>query len=335
MAILTPSKTTWLPRHLLLIGNTKAGKTRYVVEAIRDGYECLYADADNGLATIQAALSDSPEAFKRLHYFAPADLETFLADLLTAGTFRYNETRRQVYDGTNSAPTDSLCEILPARIPPRVILCVDSWTALSYRGLKNQAARKSIDLQDVEKYTREIYGGSGFQLTQIASIIQAVRFGVIVIAHGANYERKQRPPGRVDAILEKDMIIVDTTIVPISSSLPHGFTLGKHFNEIANLYVKPVSNAREIDYTVKADRISGGTVNFKGDPMQGGRYATLFGKPSAPSEDEPNWIRYLTVAELKEQMAAAKANAVPSKMIPQPAVKAGSIVPASPKPAAG
>lgn len=323
MAILAADKAKWNHRHLLLMGNTKTGKTRYTIEAVRDGYEAIYIDSDNGLSTIQSALANTPEALQRLHYFSPADVEGFLAELLTAGAFRYNETRRIIYNPQESAPTDQLCEIFPGRIPQRALLVMDSWTSLTYKALRNQALRRSVDLQDIEKYTREIYGGAGFQITQIAQILQAVKFGVIVIAHSASYERKKKPPGRVSDVLEKDMIIVETLLVPISTSLPHGFTIGKHFDEIANMIVKPTTNAREIDFTISADRISGGTPGTKGDPMTTHRYATLFGKPPAKAENEPTWIRYTTVGDFKAAQAAAKAVvAAPVKpaVIPQPKV---------------
>lgn len=336
MAILTPDKTDWIPRHLLLMGNTKTGKTRYLVEAIRDGYECIYVDADNGLTTIKAALANAPEALSRLHYFEPGNIEAFIADFLTAGVFRYNETRRVVYNATDSAPSDSLCEIYPGRIPQRVILGIDSWTSLCYRAMKNQASRKTVDLQDIDKYSREIYGGAGFQITQIASMLQTVRFGVVVLAHGAQYERKKKPIGiRTSEVKESEMVIVETLLVPISTSLPHGYTIGKHFNEIGFLYVKPVLNTREIDFGINADRVSGGTPGSKGDPMVTHRYSMLFGKPPAKAENEPRWIRYLTVAELKEEAAKAKATAgaAPRQAtpIPQPKVAAGGIILAAKK----
>lgn len=348
MAILEPGKQQWVRRHLLLMGNTKTGKTRYVVEAIRDGYECIYVDNDNGLTTIQDSLSSTPDAFKRLHYFNPGDMEAFVAEFLTAGVFRYNESRRNVYDPTNAAPGDKLCEIYPGRIPQRVIFALDSWTSLSYKSLRNQAVRKSIDLADIDKFSREIYGGSGFQITRIAQLLQTVPFGVIALAHGANYERKKKPVGvRASEVKEADMVIVETMMVPISTSLPHGYTIGKHFDEIGNLSVKPVSNAREISFMISADQISGGTPNSKGDPLTTHRFSTLFGKSPTPIENEPPFIKYTTVAELRAATQAAKAAAAPPpkptapaaaplvtpapSKIPQPVVKSGSIVSGTPK----
>lgn len=304
--------SSWAAQHVLIIGQTKQGKTRWVAEAAKDGYELIYVDSDNGLPTIQEALRDDEAALGRIHYFAPRDMEGFVSGLLNDAVFRWNETQNREFSRTSAAPTDKMVEIFPSRIPQRVILVIDSWTSLCYSILRNKAKRDSIDLTDIEKYDRSIYGGAGFRATQIAQTLQYVKFGVIVQAHPAFYERKEKPTGTVGQINEKDMIIKETIRVPLSTSMPHGYTLGKFFNQIQNMYTDR-ADRRIIDFTTHSDSIGGGTPNSKGDPMTTHRFAKLFGMP--PEVAEPTWIQYLTV---EEYMARANANNKPAAPAPTP-----------------
>lgn len=325
MAILQLNSETWVPQHVLLIGTTKLGKTRWCIEALKSGYEMIYVDCDNGMDTIKQQLADKPEILARFHYFAPGNMLGFLADFFTLTTFRWNETRNEFYEGLKSAPTDRLCEIKPGRIPKRILLVLDSWTSLANSALRAQASKLSIDLSEEAKYGRELYGGSGFQVTQIAQYIQTVRFGVIAIAHPMNYERKARPPGTVGTIQEKDMRILETIQVPVSTSGPHGWTLGKFFNQIGNLSVNNMKE-RELTFELDPFKISGGTPKGKGNPLKEFSFANLFGNPPPKAEDEPQWIRYLTAEELKAEVDAAKpaAPVQPKKLIQTPAATIGS-----------
>jgi len=318
-----------IPQHLLLIGQTKAGKSRYIVEAVKDGYECIFVDADNSLSTIRDELKDNKEALARLHYFAPSNMEVFVVNLLNEGIFRWNETRNSVYSRANAAPTDRLAQIIPSKIPSRVILAIDSWTSLTYSILRNRAAALKVDLTEIDRYSREIYGGAGFQTTGIAQVIQSLRHHVIVLAHPASYEIKQKPKGIVGQINEKDMRILEVKQVPISTSLPHGLTIGKYFSQIGNMYVKDPTNQRVLDFKIDANRIGGGTPGGIGDPMKEYRYSKLFGLPKVDPEEYDGWIRYLTAEELAEETAAKAAGKPASKVIQRPQVVAGGLVTAN------
>lgn len=330
MAILDATTAKiWAPEHVILIGKTKSGKSRWAVETVRDGYETIYIDTDNGLQTIRDNLSNDQDALNRLHYFNPRHMASFVVSLLTENVFRYNETRQQEYNRASDAQTDRIAEIRPALIPQRVMMVIDSWTTLTFSLIQAQAQKLQIDLTDIDKYSREIYGGAGHKATQIASIMQTLRFSTIVIAHAADYERKEKPKGSVRDVNEKDMIIKEVVQVPASTSLPHGHSIGKFFSQIGNMYVKPGLNSRVLSFKIEADKISGGSPNAEGDPMKEFRYATLFGKPPAKAEDEKQWIRYTTVEEIQSAAKAAAGN--PST--PQPKViqqNPGAVIPVLP-----
>lgn len=286
------------PIHLLGIGHTKSGKTDYAVQAAIDGFELLYVDNDNGMATISHALANHPEALKRVHYFSPLDMAGFIESLLTEPVLRYNVSLREIYTRTKAKPEHRISEIYPSRIPKNTILVIDSWTTFTYSILKAKAKAEQVDLLDIDKYSREIYGGAGFKVTQVALSLQAAPFHVYVQAHAGVLERKEKPPGVVREVTERDMIIRETVAVPLSTSLPHGLTLGKYFNQIGWFEVNQFDK-RVLDFTVKKNRVGGGTPNKVGDPRVEFRFSKLFATPT-PADQLVKWENEYTFAEYLE-----------------------------------
>jgi hypothetical protein len=307
--------------HMLLIGQTKTGKSDYIAQAALDGYTVIYIDKDNGRATLQPRV-EGTEAAKRIHYFAPEHMFEFLDMFFNGLVVRYNENTRALLNTSAYADTDKIAEIYPAKIPPAVLMSIDSWTSLAFDLIRMKAEDMGIDLLQAEKYGREIYGSTGFKLTQLAGVIQHAPFNIVVQAHGGIYERKEKPPGRAGAIEEKDMLIRETLAVPLSSSLPHGLTLGKYFNQIGWTSITR-ANQFDLDFRPRPDRISGGSVQGNGDPRGAYSFKNLFGKNadlSAPIDPESPWITYMTGAEYRERQAQRLANA--------PRLNAGLLKPA-------
>lgn len=294
--------------HLLIIGKTKAGKSDYVARAVNAGFTCLYMDSDNGLGTLKEVVK--PERQKDLHYINPIDPVTFAQEFFMKGVVRYNETRRKMYDSMSYADSDKLVEIIPSRIPRNVIVSFDSWTSMCFESVRKKAEKLEVDLSDADRINREIYGACGLQMTQIATHIQGAPFHVIVQAHPAQYERKEKPPGVVKAIKEQDMILKETIDIPASVSNPHGYNMGKFFNNIGWLTVNRVAE-RDLDFRVRDDRVSGGSVKDHGSPLKDYSFANLFGQGQIESKIDPEapWIRYLTVGEYREQASAKLASA--------------------------
>lgn len=308
--------------HLLLIAQTHMGKTDYVAQAAIDGWEILYIDADNGLKTLMAVLKDHPEALRRVHYFNPSNMMEFTTELIdTKVDLRYDSSTRDFRNSTNMSKDGTISIIKPFKIPKNVIVVLDSWTSLAFSSIVNKASKAGFDLADAEKYTREIYGGTGFKLTNIAKAIQASPFNWIVHAHPATYERKEKPANRIaDDIEEKDMIIKETTAIPASTSAPHGQSIGKYFNEIGWMDVDRVGN-RKLDFRVIKDRIGGGsTVNGVEDPRTKYRFSALFGKP--PLVEPSDWLVEMSADDYRAQAAAKHANA--------PKLTATGVKPATP-----
>jgi hypothetical protein len=94
----------------------------------------------------------------------------------------------------------------------------------------------------------------------------------------------------------------------MSSSAPHGASIGKYFNEIGWIQINSAGK-RELDFTVKKGRISGGTANGKGDPRAEYSFAKLFGAPIPKVEGELPWMIESSFEEWKARQAARNAAA--------------------------
>jgi hypothetical protein len=293
-------------QHLLLIGDTKMGKTDYCAQAAIDGYQLFYLDKDNGYATLVEALKSHPEALDRIHYFSPVDMVDFVNDLLTSVIFRYNPNTGKA-PNFSTKPDERIIEIRPARFPRGLIVVMDSWTAYANALMESKADKAGIDLTDVEKFDRKVYGPAGFEATRTATALQQARFHLIVQSHPDIYERKEKPEDRTaSAIEEKDMIIRETKEIPISTSKPHGATLGKYFNQIGWLVVNK-ANQRLLDFRVLEGRVGGGTPNSIGDPRGSHRFSKLFGPPQEYPPVE-SWMEEISYEEsLKRAQAATSA----------------------------
>lgn len=291
--------------HLLLVGETKLGKSHYVAQTVKAGYECLYVDADNGYQTLMKELNESER--ERVHYFNPDNFAGFVDDLLTRPVFRYNVTKKASFESGLASPDDIMVEIQAAKIPRNVILSLDSWTTLAYSEMKNAAAKIKQDITSIDKYSREIYQPSGYHLTQYAQVLQFAPFHVIVQAHPGVYERKEKPAGIVSEVKEKDMIIIETVTIPLSSSMPHSFTMGKHFNEIGYLSVDR-GGARKLDFKTMKGRVGGGYKQGIGDPMGEYSFVNLYGKPPTDCAPLESWMKQMTAAEFKASMASSSSS---------------------------
>ena len=307
--------------HLLLIGHTKTGKSDYVAQAAKDGFQVIYIDRDNGLETLMSSLGDDMEAKARIHYFAPEDMAGFIEGLLTKSIFRHN-LRTNKEPEFSDKPTDRIIEFRPTKIPVGTILAIDSWTTLCLQIIEKQAEKRKIDLMDVDKYSREIYGGTGFKATQIATMLQHTPFHVIVQAHPGYYERKEKPANVSGKIDEKDMIIRETTQVPISTSMPHGASIGKFFNQIGWLYVDSFDR-RVLDFKPQNGRLGSGTPGGIANPRGDYRFSKIF-SPAPPYPPSDSWMTEMTTEEMRAKSQKGSAFNKPKDDSPAPAATAAT-----------
>jgi hypothetical protein len=313
------------PVHLLIIGETKSGKSTFCAQAVEDGWPMIYVDSDNGLSALRRALKNQ-SAMNRVFYFGTEHPADFLDGMLTKAVFRWNLTKDSEYSSSTASSGDKLVQIYPSRIPKQIILSVDSWSAVALDAMQIGAGDKKTALEDmaIDNKSQQVYGVAGLKLTLLAAILQKVEFHTIVQAHPTTFEKLEKPLNmKLGAVKQGEMIIREVIEVPLSSSKPHGRSLGKFFTDIGWLEIDR-ADKRNLDFTTKYGRVSGGTINKKG-PIEEMSFSNLFGRPAPydPST-ESQWIRYLTHDEFVAERPA-------TPVAPKPAgVSDAGILPSKP-----
>ncbi len=271
------AKPTSLLR-LLLIGDTKAGKTRYAIQAVKAGYYVVLVDGDVALPTINAMAADgalTQEEMSRIVYLGVHDYQDdkgnyvtnfadFWKDFSTDRRFVWNDTLGQKFSSARYEPNHRVWEIMPSKFDGKVVLIFDSWSAYVQSVMQWKADSISEDLAEIEKIGRDVYAGVGNKLTQSIVLLTALRCHVIVIAHPDEYVKMSNPKGVSQGQKEKNAVIEWTKMVPKSSSRPHALTMGKAFSDIAWIDVT-ASRKRMIDFTPTDSRVVGGSYNDKAE----------------------------------------------------------------------
>lgn len=262
---------------LLLIADSKAGKTHWSMQAAELGFNVLYIDGDVGRQTLAKL---SPAAKKRVAYLDVSDqmsdkgayvyrFATMFKEFTTNGIFTWNDSLGEVFDRRTyhaepwtdlegkERSADSVWQIRPARMDHRDLIIFDSWTSYCQSISAWKADDLGVDLADIEKAERGHYAGIGNKATQSLVMIQKAPCHIIVIAHPDEYQKKRSPTGTVKTINETDMIIEWTKMVPKSTSRPHSLTMAKFFSDVAWIDLTPTGN-RKIDFKATNARVIGG-----------------------------------------------------------------------------
>lgn len=262
----------------LILGDPKAGKTTWAVEAALSGFNVLLLDGD---VAVQAIAQLPADAKQRIFYMDVSDrldggidprMIQIVADFFASSKYLWNDTlqkqysRRDSHDETSGACLDEVWEFRPARFNNRWVIVLDSWTTLSYSAMLAKAADVGVDLGDIEKADMGLYAGAGNRLTNMLATIQKAKCHFIVIGHPSQFE-KTKSPSNVAAkeVKAKDRIVEWTKMVPKSSSNPHGLTMGKYFSDIGWIDVD-AGGRRKLNFAITNQRVSGGHLTGSGDP---------------------------------------------------------------------
>lgn len=319
------------PVHLLLIADTKAGKSTYAAQAALAGFTMVYFDSDNGKSALMNTLQKDIEAMRRVHYFNIENPKEFWYHFLrstTKASLRWNSRTHSVWGPTSmlSQPDDKIWTFDITKIPASWILNLDSWTSLASDALDIGTASAKAEL--LNGVNQSIYGEANSWVTYIANVLQKIPQHLIVQAHGTKYEIYEKPVNvKAGEAKQKEMILRDTVDVPVSSSRPHGYSMGSRFNHIGWLYVDALGNT-EIDFTRKTNRVGGGPPNKKA-PSHSLGFDKLVGKvPAKVDQSEyAGWHVESTHAELLaaiEEAKAARAAAQPTPGTTQAAAPAST-----------
>jgi hypothetical protein len=198
---------------LLLIGDGKAGKTRFAGEAAADGFNLFYLSGDVAAPT----LAQLPiEAKKRIYFIDAVDdisggmrnhrfIDT-VTELTTNIKFRWNDTEHRIAKHKDEG---EVWEISPARMGSDCIFVLDAWTSLVESIALKCAFKAGVDLANATTTEmRPVYQSSALIATSLLQVIRSFPCHVIVLGHPDQYEHRVAPEGKkVKDLKETDMII--------------------------------------------------------------------------------------------------------------------------------
>lgn len=253
------------PVHLLGIADTKVGKSTYAAQAAIDGMRVIYIDSDNGASAIYHATRNKPEARKRIHLFRTSHPGNFLIDLLRSRSnkkFYWNLTADRPHSTMSRADdADRILVMDITSIDPAVLFVFDSWTSFSGDAMGLGAAANQVDILDMGNSMQGVYGDANQRVTLAANLLQKLPCHVFVQAHGTVYERYEKPVNKEQRLIKQgEMILRETIAIPVSSSRPHGLTMGSRFNHIGWFSVNRMGETL-VDFTRDPGRVGGGPPN--------------------------------------------------------------------------
>lgn len=324
------------PIKLLLLGDSKAGKTHYLLDAANAGFHVFVADGDIAARTLRKMVKAgelSQAAAKRIKYLKIADyvnekgamvpfMAEFFVAFTTSGMFLWNDTLGRPFDPKTYLHGEGghvVWEIYPSRMGPETLLLLDSWTALIQSVLQWKADALGEDLGEIEKVSRDMYAGSGHKATQFLQLLRATRCHLGVIGHPREYVKLEKPKGKVGSIQEKDMKIEWTKMIPVSTSNPHAMTMAKNFTDVAWIQVTPTGN-REIDMRASDAKVIGGSLNIKGSTSEYNfkKLVELSGGTVDPNSTIDHWFTEYPAGEyqipVKASPLGSKAGSAPSQV---------------------
>jgi hypothetical protein len=335
------------PVHLLLIARTKFGKSSYAARAAEAGYRLLYIDSDNGISALRNVLSNNIEAMKRVNYIHTERQFVLLRSLLNSSTLnpmRWVLTRDTEFVRMGDYnESDIVVEINIDKAPRTLILDIDSWTSLAADAMELGAAAKKTDVIEMGD-KQGVYGEANTRLTWVANKLQAIHCNCIVQAHDTVYEMYEKPTGYTQGQLkQKDMILRDVVQIPVSSSRPHGYSLGKQFNFIGWLDINHLGELF-IDFTRSSNRVGGGPPNkrVKVNELYFERLVDPKDGIVPPDPGTDGWLRYVPALQLKQELESLTIGAGKAKpaglqapqpaqaIAPTPVTLAPKLLPASP-----
>lgn len=280
MPIANEMSENFSPSRVLVMGDTKAGKTDYIFRAAEAGFTVLYMDGDVGVQCLQAMIRTgrlSKAAASRIVVLKINDyndrngvyvpfMAEFFVKFTTSGKFLWNDSLQRVFKPSEYLKEEGhvVWELRPAMLTPDVIVGIDSWTTLASSVLHWKADDLKVDLSDIDKVGRDMYSGVGHKLTQFLTLMSRLPCHLAVTGHPREYQKMKPPKGqRIENVKEKDMEIEWIKMVPVSSSNPHALTLGKNFSDIGWIDIDRMGR-RVIDFKVSDSRIIGGHLDAKG-----------------------------------------------------------------------
>jgi len=255
---------------LLLVGDSKIGKTYYAALAAKAGFNILYLDGDVGATTISSMVRSgilSAEDASRIYLIDCRDtiaggkrdtrFVEFINEFTSSIKFRWNETENRL---ARRNDTGEIWEICPAKMGEGDLIIMDSWTAYAESVMLWCARANSVDIASAStSEMRPVYQGGGLKTTEMLQVIRSLPCHMIAVGHPDEYQHTTNPDGRkVGAVKEVDKVIEWTKGVAKSTSKPQGLQMGKYFTDVGWMELSPDGKERRISFKPSNDRVVGG-----------------------------------------------------------------------------
>jgi hypothetical protein len=308
MPVLSEMSHAITPVHTLIIGMSKAGKTKWAADAAEAGFNVFFLDGDVSFPTLQKL---SPAAKSRLWYLAAHDsvehprFNRILRVLLDNKRVLWNDSTQTTWKpGAPIEESAQVWDIEMGRMTLNDVVVVDSWSTLCWAMLWDFALANNIQIAETDKHDRSVYATTGNEATYFLNKLRILPCHLIVTAHVDEYQKVKTKPGLQREIKEGDKVIEWTRMVPKSTSRPHALQVARHFTDILWIEVDAMGN-RLVDGRAEMGREGGSAISER-------KYASEFtfaalakahGCPDADPSQPIGGIQVLD-AEARGQFAA-------------------------------
>lgn len=244
-----PLDLTTTPLRQFVYGAPKTRKTLYAGSAAIAGYNVLLFESDRSEKILTTL---PPEAQARIHHFDIADdiaksraayeLSVFIDFMFRRVPFWWDCRDRKfgVVEPVASVPR---YRIDTTQLGLNDIIVIDSWSSLANSLMLRYNNEHNRNPLDAPKSEWDGYGWCGRMAEGILASLVAAPCHVIVIGHTDVFEKRSGDR------------VIDTRLIPKSTSRPHGLSLGKYFDDF--LYFRAAGQKTYIETGLSNEREGG------------------------------------------------------------------------------
>lgn len=239
-------------------GREKTKKTWWMGTAAEAGFNLTVTDIDDGIKVLKQI---SPEARKRIRVINAVDTfdrqvgALFMAKVMKGYPFVWDNTRRTSLDDYSSRKAEhDYVAVDITKANANDVFGLDSYTEWAKSVTMQYYRENEIELFDF-KEEGDKWGPFRYAkkfLDVGLNRLHAVQCHLVIIGHETVYEKYKEV--RVGNKMRRDLVSQDT--IPISSSGPHGMTIGRNFDDI--LYFRKVAaDIVQIEISSEVNRMGG------------------------------------------------------------------------------
>ena len=209
---------------ILIYGQDKTCKTWWALKSAEAGFNTILLNADDGDQIVRMI---APEAQKKIHLVNIVNTLTravaaeFVAQFLKDNSkFIWNEQKQDVCARLPAENTGYI--VNKSLLTANDVVVFDSHSAIVASTMFRYSLEKNIDLTDAAKQEWDGFNFQKMFLDFMLLKMHGLPCHVILIGHETVHE-KRSADGKT---------VLSRTVQPLSSSNPHGSTIGKNFHDV-------------------------------------------------------------------------------------------------------